>query len=98
MTLLPIDSFVSPATIRANGIDIDAPWPVVMPSLDLTGWFYAPEAAPADADEESPAGWLSTRTSVPVTHASYAVGRTQVWTGDRLVAEGMSQVILITPA
>jgi acyl-CoA thioesterase len=95
MAVMPIDVFVGPATIHANEVDINAPWPVLMPSLDLTAWFYAPESPPVDADEESPTGWLNTRTSVPVTNAAYAVGRTQVWSGDRFVAEGMSQVALI---
>lgn len=95
MALMPIDVFVAPAAIRANGADLYEPWPVMMPSLDLTAWFYAPESPSADADEESPTGWLSSRTSVPVSNAAYAVGRTQVWSGDRFVAEGMSQVALI---
>jgi hypothetical protein len=93
--LMPIDVFVAPAAIHANRVDINEPWPVVMPSLDLAAWFYAPEAPHVDADQESPAGWLSSRTSVPVTNAAYAVGRTQVWSGERLVAEGMSQVALM---
>jgi acyl-CoA thioesterase len=62
-----------------------------MPSLDLNAWFYAPEAQ-HDGD------WLTVRTSVPVTQAGYAVGRTQVWAGDRLIAEGMSQVALVLPS
>ena len=95
VALMPIDNFVSPAAIHANGVDINAPWPVAMPSIDLTAWFYAPEAPPAHADAECAAGWLSTRTTVPVCNAGYAVGRTQVWSGDRLVAEGMSQVTLL---
>jgi hypothetical protein len=82
VALMPIDVFVGPATILANGVDINAPWPVLMPSLDLAAWFYAPESPAADADEESPTGWLNTRTSV-------------LWSGDRFVAEGMSQVALI---
>lgn len=93
--LMPIDVFVAAAAIRANGLDLYEPWPVMMPSLDLTAWFYAPEAPSVDADPESPTGWLSSRTSVPVSNAAYAVGRTQVWSGDRFVAEGMSQVALI---
>ena len=62
---------------------MDDDWPVRCPSLDLTGWFYAPEAG-RETD-----GWLATRTSVPVSRAGYAVGRTQVWARDVLVAEGM---------
>lgn len=93
--LMPIDVFVAPAAILANGVDINEPWPVMMPSLDLSAWFYAPEAPAADADEASPTGWLSSRTSVPVSNAAYATGRTQVWSGDRFVAEGMSQVALL---
>ncbi len=93
--LMPIDVFVGPAAIRANGIDINGPWPVMMPSLDLTAWFYAPESPSADADAESPSGWWRTRTSVPVSHAGYTVGRTQVWSGTRMVAEGMSQVAIL---
>ena len=89
VAIMAIDSFVAPATMRANQIDLDGEWPVIMPSLDLTSWFYAPEAG-------SQAGkWLSTRTSVPVTGAGYAVGRTQVWANDVLVAEGMSRVALL---
>lgn len=95
VALLPIDCFVGPAAMRANGVDLDAPWPVIVPSLDLAAWFYAPESPVADADADGPEGWLTTRTSVPVTHAGYTVGRTQVWSGDRLVAEGMSQVALV---
>ena len=59
-----------------------------MPSLDLNCWFYAPE-------EQGGCEWLTVRTSVPVSRAGYAVGRTQVWAGDRLTAEGMSQVALV---
>lgn len=94
-TLMPIDVYVAPAAIHANRVDINQPWPVIMPSLDLAAWFYAPEAPAADADEQSPSGWLGSRTSVPVSHAGYAVGRTQIWSGDRFVAEGMSQVAMI---
>ena len=60
----------------------------MMPSLDLNGWFYA-------AEEPHYGSWLTVRTSVPVTRAGYAVGRSQVWSGDCLVAEGMSQVALV---
>ncbi len=95
MALMPIDAFLAPAAIRANGVALDQPWPVMMPSLDLTAWFYSPESPSTGADAESPAGWLCARTSVPVTNAAYAVGRTQVWSGDRFVAEGMSQVVLV---
>jgi len=35
------------------------------------------------------------RTSVPVSQAGYAVGRSQVWGGTKLIAEGMSQVALV---
>ncbi len=95
MALMAIDIFVAPAAILANGVDISGPWPVIMPSLDLTAWFYAPEAPSLEADEQSPSGWLNARTSVPVSNAGYAVGRTQVWSGERLVAEGMSQVAMV---
>ena len=97
VALMPIDNFVGPATIRANGVNINEPWPVGMPSVDCTAWFYAPEAPPADVDTECGAGWLTSRTSVPVSHAGYAVGRTQVWSGERLTAEGISQVLLLPP-
>jgi len=90
VTVLPIDWFVAPATIRANGLDLRQPWPVSMPSLDLTAWFYAPEVRASD-------GWLRTRTAVPVSHAGFAVGRTQVFAGTTLVAEGMSQAMLLPP-
>ena len=89
VAIMAIDSFVGPATMRANQRDLDGEWPVTMPSLDLTSWFYRPEAG-CQAGE-----WLRTRTSVPATGAGYAVGRTQVWAGDVLMAEGMSQVALI---
>ncbi|NQZ97965.1 MAG: hypothetical protein HRU01_15760 [Myxococcales bacterium] len=59
-----------------------------MPSLDLNCWFYAPEA-------QGYCDWLMVRTSVPVGRAGYAVGRTHVWAGDRLAAEGISQVALV---
>jgi len=95
VALMPIDVFVAPAANRANGVDLRRPSPVVMPTLDLAAWFYAPESPTADADTESPAGWLRTRTSVPVSSAACAVGRTQLWSGDRFVAEGMSQVVLV---
>ena len=85
---MAIDAFVGPATMRANAWDLDGEWPVMMPSLDLNCWFYAPE-------EQGGHGWLTVRTSVPVSRAGYAVGRTQVWAGDRLTAEGMSQVALV---
>ena len=32
---------------------------------------------------------------MPVSRAGYAVGRTQVWAGSSLLAEGMSQVALV---
>ena len=89
VALMAIDSFVGPATMHANGRDLDGEWPVMMPSLDLNGWFYEPEKGSAAGD------WLSVRTSVPVSAAGYAVGRTQVWAGEVLVAEGMSQVALL---
>jgi len=95
MALMAIDVFVGPAAMNANGVNLNEPWPVTVPSLDLAAWFYAPESPSVEADEESPAGWLSSRTSVPVSHAGYAVGRTQVWSGDRFVAEGMSQVAML---
>lgn len=85
---MAIDAFVGPAAMRANQWDLDGEWPVMMPSLDLNCWFYAPE-------EQRRCDWLTVRTSVPVSHAGYAVGRTQVWAGDRLTAEGMSQVALL---
>ena len=85
---MAIDAFVGPATMRANERDLDGDWPVMMPSLDLNCWFYAPEA-------QRGCDWLTVRTSVPVSRAGYAVGRTQVWAGDRLTAEGMSQVALV---
>jgi len=90
VAVMPIDWFVAPATICANGLDLSRPWPVSMPSLDLTAWFYAPEAA-------APDGWLPTRTAVPVSHAGFSVGRTQVFAGATLVAEGMSQTMLLPP-
>jgi acyl-CoA thioesterase len=86
--LMAIDAFVGPATMRANERDLDEEWPVMMPSLDLNGWFYAPE-------EQHGGDWLTVRTSVPVSRAGYAVGRTQVWSGASLLAEGMSQVALV---
>jgi acyl-CoA thioesterase len=95
ITLMPIDVCVAPAAINANGLDVKQPSPVMMPSLDLAAWFYAPESTSTDVDSRFRNGWLSSRTSVPVTNAAYAVGRTQVWSGDRFVAEGMSQVVLI---
>ncbi|MGE4650029.1 MAG: acyl-CoA thioesterase domain-containing protein [Myxococcota bacterium] len=85
---MAIDAFVGPATMRANERDLDGEWPVTMPSLDLNYWFYAPE-------EQGGCEWLTVRTSVPVSRAGYAVGRTQVWAGDHLTAEGMSQVALM---
>ncbi len=91
VAVMAIDVFVGPATMRANGWDLDREWPLMTPSLDLNCWFYAPEAQ-HDGD------WLTVRTSVPVTQAGYAVGRTQVWAGDRLIAEGMSQVALVLPS
>ena len=91
VAVMAIDVFVGPATMRANGRDLDGKSPVMMPSLDLNSWFYAPEAQ-HDGD------WLTVRTSVPVTQAGYAVGRAQVWAGDRLIAEGMSQVALVQPS
>ena len=91
VAVMAIDVFVGPATMRANGWDLDEESPVMMPSLDLNSWFYAPEAQ-HDGD------WFTVRTSVPVTQAGYAVGRTQVWAGDRLMAEGMSQVVLVLPS
>lgn len=92
VAVMAIDCFVAPATMRANQVPSGGDWPVMMPSLDLTSWFYAPEAT-CDAGE-----WLCTRTSVPASAAGYAVGRTQVWARDRLVAEGMSQVALVPVA
>jgi hypothetical protein len=94
VAVMAIDWCVAPATIRANGLDLNDPWPVSMPSLDLTAWFYAPETATASADD-APGGWLLTRTAVPVSHAGYAVGRTQVFAGPTLVAEGMSQAMMV---
>lgn len=91
VTIMPIDWFVAPATMRANRLDLNEPWPVNMPSLDLTAWFYAPETA-------APDGWLPTRTAVPVSHAGFSVGRTQVFAGTTLVAEGMSQAMLLPAA
>ncbi len=88
VAVMAIDAFVAPAAMRANGLDLDGEWPVMMPSLDLNGWFYAPE-------EKHDGDWLTVRTSVPVSRAGYAVGRTEVWAGDRLIAEGMSQVALV---
>ncbi len=88
VAVMAIDAFVGPATMRANGRDLDGEWPVMMPSLDLNSWFYALE-------EQQDGDWLTARTSVPVSRAGYAVGRTQVWAGDRLMAEGMSQVALV---
>lgn len=88
VAVMAIDAFVAPATMRANAWDLDRDWPVTIPSLDLTSWFYA-------LDGDDPADWLTVRTSVPVSRAGYAVGRTQVWSSDRLVAEGMSQVALV---
>jgi hypothetical protein len=44
VALMPIDVFVAPAANRANGVDLRRPSPVVMPSLDLAAWFYAPES------------------------------------------------------
>ena len=85
---MAVDAFVGPATMRANEWDLDGEWPVMMPSLDLNCWFYAPEA-------QGYCDWLMVRTSVPVGRAGYAVGRTQVWAGDRLAAEGISQVALV---
>ncbi len=85
---MAIDAFVGPAAMRANEWDLDGEWPVMMPSLDLNCWFYAPE-------EQGGCDWLTVRTSVPVSRAGYAVGRTQVWAGDCLTAEGMSQVALV---
>jgi len=88
VAVMAIDAFVGPATMRANRQDLDRPWPVMMPSLDLNGWFYALEA-PQDV------GWLTVRTSVPVSRAGFAVGRSQVWADETLIAEGMSQVALV---
>lgn len=88
VAVMAIDVFVGPATMRANGWNLDEESPVMMPSLDLNSWFYALEAQ-RDRD------WLTVRTSVPVTQAGYAVGRTQVWAHDRLIAEGMSQVAVV---
>ena len=84
---MAIDAFVGPAAMRANEWDLDGEWPVMTPSLDLNCWFYAPEEGGCD--------WLTVRTAVPVSRAGYAVGRSQVWAGDRLTAEGMSQVALV---
>lgn len=92
VAVLAIDAFVAPATLRANAHDLGDDWPVVMPSLDLTSWFHPP----ADTDRTRTAGgWLTVRSSVPVTRGGYAVGRTQVFAGESLVAEGMSQVALV---
>jgi acyl-CoA thioesterase len=88
VAVMAIDAFVGPATMRANERDLDGEWPVMMPSLDLSCWFYAPES-------QHEGDWLTVRTSVPVSRAGYAVGRSQVWAGDRLTAEGMSQVALV---
>lgn len=92
VSVMAVDAFVAPATLRANDHDLDEEWPVVMPSLDLTSWFYPP----SDTDPD-PVDWLTVRTAVPVTRAGYAVGRTQVFCGSCLVAEGMSQVALLPP-
>lgn len=93
-TLLAIDNGVGPTAMVANQFDLNEEWPVGMPSLDLTGWFYRPEArAPATADGT----WLRTRCSVPVSWSGFATGRSQVWAGDLLIAEGMSQVALLPP-
>ena len=89
VAVMAIDAFVAPATMRANEWDLDREWPVMMPSLDLTSWFYSSHADYPECD------WLTVRTSVPVTRSGYAVGRTQVWAADRLVAEGMSQVAVV---
>jgi len=89
VAVMAIDAFVAPATMRANQWDLDRDWPVMMPSLDLTGWFYAADVADRAGE------WLTVRTSVPVCGSGYAVGRTQVWAAERLVAEGMSQVALV---
>ncbi len=88
VAVMAIDAFVAPATLRANAWDLDTDWPVSVPTLDLTSWFYAP-------DHDARADWLTLRTSVPVSRAGYAVGRTQVWSGTCLLAEGMSQVALV---
>jgi len=88
VAIMAIDVFVGPAATRANGWNLNADSPLMMPSLDLSGWFYA-----LDGQEDE--NWLTVRTSVPMTHGGYAVGRTQVWAADQLIAEGMSQVALI---
>ncbi len=88
VAVMAIDAFVGPAAMRANKRDLDGEWPVMMPSLDLNSWFYALE-------EQQDGDWLAARTSVPVSRAGYAVGRTQVWADDALIAEGMSQVALV---
>ena len=92
-TVMPIDNAVGAAAMVSNGFDLNGEWPVSMPSLDLSVWFYRPEASPAE--DSNGAAWLRTRTSVPVAWSGYAVGRTQVWAEDLLVAEGMSQVALL---
>lgn len=91
--LMPIDNGVGPSAMVANQLDLNGEWPVAMPSLDLSVWFYRPEAVP-DPEADGTA-WLRTRSSVPVSWAGYAVGRTQVWAGELLAAEGMSQVALL---
>lgn len=85
-----IDNFSAPATMRANGVTVDGPWPAMAPNVDLTAWFH-PRAA---ASGEGPAR-LGVRTEVARTAGGFAVGRTQVWAGAELAAEGMSQVVLI---
>ncbi|MDD9945290.1 MAG: thioesterase family protein [Myxococcales bacterium] len=87
--IMCIDAFPPAASMFANGYTITDRWQVMPRSVDVTAWFYG---SPATA---SRAGRLDVRTSVASTGAGFAVGRTQVWAEQCLVAEGMSQVVLL---
>lgn len=87
-----VDNFIAAATMRANGVDLEGPWPAMAPNLDVTAWFH-PAAGPDP--EAHTVDRLRVRTEVARTAGGFAVGRTQVWAGHELTAEGMSQVILL---
>jgi acyl-CoA thioesterase len=91
VAMMPIDNFVAPATMIPRGFLGE--WPVMTPSLDLAVWFHRPDIDDVITDDEG--RWWNTRTAVPVSHLGFAVGRTQVWGAEHLLAEGMSQVALV---
>jgi acyl-CoA thioesterase len=94
VAIMCLDAFVAPATMVANGVDAMGRWPAIAPSIDIAAWFHDLSAMPPPAPPDD-SRWLRVRTTVPATGGGFAVGRTQVWSGERLAAEGLSQVRLI---